>query len=95
MRASNSQSIGANDCSADATVDTRNVSKVEVWLTPSQAEFIDYVVFHGVLEFSRSLRMIHDIALYHSDILFDEAEKIALFELKLLWEGFERMEGKN
>jgi hypothetical protein len=35
--------------------------------------------------------MIHDLAPYHSDVPFDTAEKTALFDLKVLWEGFERM----
>lgn len=35
--------------------------------------------------------MIHDLALYHSDIPLDQAQKSALFDLKLLWEGLERM----
>ncbi|MDR6806041.1 hypothetical protein J2Y45_003233 [Dyadobacter sp. BE34] len=35
--------------------------------------------------------MIHDLALYHSDVPLDQVEKSALFDLKVLWEGFERM----
>ena len=96
MQTSNGQSAGLNSHSVNTTVDTRNVSKnVEVSLTPSQAEFIDFVLFHGVEELSRSLRMIHDLALYHSDVCFEEAEKVALFDLKLLWEGLERIEEKD
>lgn len=88
----NGQGVGLNGHSPNATGDTRNVSKVRVSLTPSQAEFIDFVLFHGVRQLSKSLRLIHDLALYHSDIPFDETEKVALFDLKLLWEGFERIE---
>ena len=95
MQTSNGQSAGLNSHSVNTTDDTRNVSKVEVSLTPSQADFIDFVLFHGVEELSRSLRMIHDLALYHSDVCFDEAEKVALFDLKLLWEGLERIEEEN
>jgi hypothetical protein len=36
--------------------------------------------------------MIYDLALYHSDVPFDKAKKSALFDLKVLWEGFERMQ---
>ena len=92
MQTSNGQSVCLNSHSVNTTSDTRNVSKVKVSLTPSQAEFIDFVLFHGVKELSKSLRMIHDLALYHSDVPFDETEKVALFDLKLLWEGFERIE---
>lgn len=55
------------------------------------SQFTNFVLLHGVHEFSKSLKMIHDLALYHSDVPLEEAEKIALYDLKLLWEGFERM----
>jgi len=87
MRTSNGQSVH----SVNATCDTRNVSKVNVSLTSAQAKFIDFVLFHGVKEFSESLKLIHDLALYHSDVQFDQTEKIALFDLKLLWECFDRI----
>lgn len=35
--------------------------------------------------------MIHELVLDHSDILIDKAEKSALFDLKVLWEGLEEM----
>ena len=38
-----------------------------------------------------TLKMIHDFALYHTDLCFDTEEKIALFNLKLLWEGLEKI----
>lgn len=95
MQTSNGQGVGLGSHSVNTTGDTRNVSKVEVLLTPSQAEFIRFVMFHGVRDLSRSLRLIHDLALYHSDACFDETEKFALFDLKLLWEGFERIEEEN
>ncbi len=77
--------------SSNTSGDTRNVSKVKVLLTPSQHEFIDFILFSGVRELSSSLKMIHDLALYHSDIPVNDAEKGALYNLKLLWEGFERI----
>ncbi|KAA6431591.1 hypothetical protein FEM33_25130 [Dyadobacter flavalbus] len=60
--------------------------------TQSQADFLELVLSHGVMEFSRSLKLIHDLALYHSDISFNKVEKSALFDLKLLWESFEQIE---
>lgn len=92
MRTSgNAQSEVLNGHSVSTTADTRNVSKVKVCLTPSQAEFMDWVCFYGVKEFSKSLKLVHDLALYHSDVPFDATEKHALFDVKQLWEGFERM----
>ena len=90
MQTSDVENAG-QEHSSSKTSDTRNVSKVKVLLTPSQHEFIDFVLFFGVRELSNSLKMIHDLALYHSDIPVTNAEKGALYNLKLLWEGFERI----
>ena len=56
-------------------------------LNSSQLEFIDFIQFHGIDEFIQSLKLIHDLALYHTDVCFDTKEKNALFNLKILWEG--------
>lgn len=90
MRTSKNQSDELNP-SAGKTSDTRNVSKVKVWLTPSQSEFIEFVLFYGASELSKSLKMVHDMALYHSDISINADEKRALFGVKCLWEGVEGM----
>ena len=57
-----------------------------------EKEFIDFIMFHRIAELSKSLKLIHDLALYHSDVPFDKNEKTALFDLKLLWEGLEKIE---
>lgn len=67
-----------------ATDNTQNVSKVKVWLTPSQCEFIDFVLFYGASELSKSLRIVHDLALYHSDVPIGVEEKRALFGVRCL-----------
>lgn len=77
--------------SANTADDTQNISKVQVWLTPSQFEFIEFVLFYGASELSKSLRMVHDMALYHSDISINADEKRALFGVKCLWEGVEEI----
>lgn len=77
--------------SADTADNTQNVSKVQVWLTPSQREFIDFVMFYGASELSKSLRLVHDLALYHSDVVIGVEEKRALFGVKCLWEGVDGM----
>ncbi|UTW65742.1 hypothetical protein KFE94_13930 [bacterium SCSIO 12643] len=66
-------------------------SKTPIPLNASEAEFIDFVKFHGIDELIKSLKMVHDFALYHTDLSLDTQEKNALFNLKILWEGFERM----
>lgn len=80
-----------NEHSVNTTNDARHALAVGSPLTASQAEFLHLVECQGCRELSRSLKMVHDLALYHSDVPFDQAEKDALFDLKLLWEGFERM----
>ena len=87
----NGQGVGLNEHSVNTTNNTRNVSDV-TQLTASQAEFLYLVECQGYRELSQSLNLIHDLALYHSDVPFGIAEKSALFDLKVLWEGFERMQ---
>ncbi len=85
---------GQNACLDDNLLKTVNGSsepKVSTLLNSSEAEFLDYVKFHGINKFVVSLKMIHDFALYHTDLCFDKDEKSALFDLKILWEGFERI----
>ena len=91
MRTQNGHCFCEEVSSQSSADDTRSVSKIKKSLLPSQAEFLDYIMFHGVGEFSRSLKLVHDLALYHTDICFDKDEKSALFDLKILWEGFERI----
>lgn len=75
----------------NASADTRHVSKNCRTLLPIQAEFISHLEFHGIDDLIRSLKMIHDFALYHTDLCFDKEEKSALYDLKILWESLERL----
>ncbi|MCF0072282.1 hypothetical protein LZD49_17510 [Dyadobacter sp. CY261] len=91
MQTSDGSGVGSNAHSVTPTHDARHASNVSASLTDSQAEFWYLVECQGCKELAHSLRMIHDLALYHSDIPFDTPEKLALFDLKVLWEGFEKM----
>ncbi|WP_103070768.1 hypothetical protein [Aquimarina sediminis] len=73
------------------TVNDSVESKTSTPLTSTQEDFFDYIQFHGIDNFIKSLKMIHDFALYHTDLCFDKSEKNALFNLKILWEGLERI----
>ncbi|MCE6988626.1 hypothetical protein [Dyadobacter sp. CY323] len=84
----------SNENPVNPTNDARHASNVRAPLTESQAEFWYLVECQGCKELAHSLKMIHDLALYHSDIPFDAEEKSALFDLKVLWEGFEKMGAK-
>ena len=91
MRNLNGQSVPQNSGSENASVDTRQVSGNSKSLSPAQVEFLSMVLFHGVHDLSASLKLIHDIALYHSDYPFEEVEKSTLYDVKSLWEGLEKM----
>lgn len=91
MQTPNGQGVVMNVHSANTTNDARHALNVGSPLTTSQAEFLYLVECQGCQELSSSLKMVHDLALYHSDIPLDQVEKSALFDLKVLWEGFERM----
>ena len=94
MQTSNGLGVDSNKHSVNPTNDARHALNVSTPLTQSQAEFWYLVECQGYKELAQSLRMVHDLALYHSDVPFDKAEKSALFDVKVLWEGFEKMEAK-
>lgn len=94
MQTSDGSGVDSNKNSVNPSVDARYASNVNTPLTQSQTEFWYLVESQGCKELAHSLKMVHDLALYHSDIPFDTAEKSALFDLKVLWEGFEKMGAK-
>jgi hypothetical protein len=94
MQTSDGSGVDAKVHSVNPAVDARHASNVGDPLTQSQAEFWYLVECQGCKELAHSLKMVHDLALYHSDIPFDAAEKSALFDVKVLWEGFEKMGAK-
>lgn len=91
MRTSNGPGVDSNEHSVSPANDARHASNVGDPLTASQAEFWYLVECQGCKELAHSLKMVHDLALYHSDIPFDTVEKSALYDLKVLWEGFEKL----
>ncbi len=95
MLHSNGQCACPNCDSANTTVDARKVSENPKSLSPAQVEFLEFVMLHGAQGLSESLKLVHDIALYHSDITFDDVEKSALFDLRILWEGLEKIGGED
>ena len=56
------------------------------------ASLRDLILSFDPREMAEALRLVHDITLYFSDITLEEKEKSALFQLKVLWEGFERIQ---
>ena len=92
MQTSDGSGVGSKSNPVNPAVDARHASNPSAPLTQSQAKFWYVFECQGYKELAHSLKMVHDLALYHSDIPFDTAEKSALFDVKVLWEGFEKME---
>lgn len=90
MRNSN----GSNVCLNGKNAESVNGSEILKSLNPVEQEFIGNLKFQGIDDLINSLKMIHEFALYHTDLCFDTPEKIALFNLKFLWEGLEEL-GKS
>lgn len=45
----------------------------------------------GIEDLIHALKMIHDLALYHTDFCLDTTEKNALYSLKALWSELETL----
>ena len=86
--------IGQTACLNGKNVESVNGSEILKSLNSVEEEFIGNLKFQGIEELVSSLKMIHDFALYHTDLWFDTEEKAALFNLKILWEGLDRL-GKS
>lgn len=92
MRNSNGSKVNQKDHVLKTENDSLQAeSKVSSILNSSELEFLSYVKFHGIDELIHSLKMIHDFALYHTDLCFDAEEKNALFNVKILWEELEQI----
>ena len=85
MLTHNGQCICQNADSVSASVDTREVS-------PIQSEFFKFLHFQGIPELIKSFKLVHDLALYHSDLSIDNEERLALFHVKIIWEELEKLE---
>lgn len=86
---------GQNVCpkcnSVNTTDDTRNVSKVSKLLTSAEVELLEFVNYLDSPDLVKSLKLIHDFAIYHSYIPFDLEEKTALYDVRVLWEKIEEI----
>ncbi len=77
---------------AFATAGTRYVPQISQ-LTPAQTQLLDFANALDAPDLVKALKLIHDLALYHSDGLIDDPEKVALYWVKGLWEHIEGIEG--
>ncbi|WP_067034137.1 hypothetical protein [Allomuricauda sp. CP2A] len=74
--------------SADAAPSAPQISQL---LTPAQVQLLEYAHYLDAPDLVNSLKLLHDITIYHSHEPLDEAEKDALFTVKGLWECIERI----
>ena len=75
--------------------DTQNLHQTQKSLKEAREEFLAFIIFHGVEELCQSLQLIHDLALYHSYTCFDNHEKSALYNVKILSEQLALLETPN
>ena len=88
MSTQNGQCVCQNVYPANTSVDTRHVSNF-------QNNFLKFILFQGAQELIKSLKLVHDQELNHSDLVIDDDEKIALFHVKMLWEEMEKLVQKT
>ena len=63
------------------------------WTQP-QIELLKLIYFHGAKEMAKSLKLVHHIALYHSDFPIDEIEKNSLYDVISLSKSLKRIKEK-
>jgi hypothetical protein len=71
----------------------QSVPKISHMLSPAQIQLLDYADALDGPDLVKSLKLLHNIAVYHSSEPLDEAEKDALYSVKGLWECIERITG--
>ena len=86
MQTPDGQNVCSKCKSVNITNDTRNVSRTSKLLTSAEVELLEFVNCLDSPDLVNSLKLIHDFAIYHSSIPFDEEEKTALFDVRVLWE---------
>ena len=69
--------------------------EMSIVISSKQIEFLTHIQFLGEHILSKSLRLIHDIARYHSKIPLGDVEKSALLDIRILWEELELLNAKS
>ena len=72
-----------------ATDNARHALKNSQTLTPAQLKLLQYVDALDGPDRVKALKWVHDIAIYESKEPLFEAEKDALYQVKVLWQLIE------
>lgn len=84
---------GQENCPQGSSTNAQSVPKIPHMLSPGQVQLLDYADALDGPDLVKSLKLLHDIAVYHSTEPIDEEEKDALYLIKGLWECIERVIG--
>ncbi|MFT0715585.1 hypothetical protein [Flagellimonas lutimaris] len=84
---------GQKSCPQGSNAHAQSVPKISQMLSPAQIQLLDYADALDGPDLVKSLKLLHNIAVYHSSEPLDEAEKDALYSIKGLWECIERVIG--
>lgn len=72
------------NCKCKASENQSKISEETIdsgdWTQP-QIELLKLIYFHGAKEMAKSLKLVHHIALYHSDFPLDSEEKASLYDV--------------
>jgi hypothetical protein len=60
-------------------------------ITPAQLKVLNMIDEYGATNLVRTLRMIHDATIYHTEIVMDKPTREELFSVKELIEAIEGM----
>ena len=89
----NSSGRDTCDCKSSQTTQSK-ISEETIdsgdWTQP-QIELLKLIYFHGAKEMAKSLKLVHHIALYHSDFPIDDIEKNSLYDVITLSKGLKRI----
>jgi len=80
-------------CPNCGNANAQSVPKIPQMLCPAQIQLLGYADALDGPDLVQSLKLLHNIAVYHSSEPLDEAEKDALYSIKVLWECIERIIG--
>ena len=90
----NSDGQSPCDCKCKASANQSKISEETIdsgdWTQP-QIELLKLIYFHGAKEMARSLKLVHHIALYHSDFPLDDDEKSSLYDVISLSKKLKRI----